>query len=310
MRPTLARSHSCLLLSALVLALAGACERAPAPIPSEPTPTPQPVTPAPEPVPPAPVVTEPAPGQLPEPAPSLLKEIAGVHYLEVVTGGAEADATLPMIVALHGNGAYPRLMKYAMLDDEGTSSRPAAPFDTPARFIFPRGSEAIEPPGHARWFSVTANEAMTDPAQLAELSTQIQTQSQLVADAITALSEARPTRGKPIVVGHSQGGILAFGLAVLRPEVFSAVYPLAGWLPRPLWPTQPATGAAAALPIVTMHGTADTLVSYAETNDGVTHLEQLGWTVTMVPYPGVKHVLSPMLAELRVDLLERVDDSD
>ena len=70
---------------------------APADAPSKAAPSPEPA-PKPEPVEPEPE-TDPSGGY----------DAAGdLYYMEVVTGGADKDARLPMIVAIHGLGDEPR----------------------------------------------------------------------------------------------------------------------------------------------------------------------------------------------------------
>ena len=298
-------SRLCPLLVSLVLSFA--CERnqsppadapEPAPTPSGPTPAetpadeaePEPQTPQPE------IRTSP-----PDPA-SELPEVAGLAYLEVVTGNADPEAELPMIVAFHGNTAYPGLMAWALLDDGGPASAPAPPFGQAARFIFPPGVDAYGAPGHARWFSVTANEAQSEPDAMSKLCTQIEAVTDEVAAALTKLAATRPTRGKPIITGHSQGGILTFALAIRHPEAFAAAVPAAGWLPKPLWPTQKASGPAATCELVSLHGDADTVVNYEVTREGIEHLRGLGYPIRAIDYPGVGHSFGPLLANLRREL--------
>ncbi|KIG18568.1 hypothetical protein DB30_00253 [Enhygromyxa salina] len=289
------------LVAALVLCMApiaSACDRAPAPKPHAPAPA------APEPTP------EPAPPEPAEQAPIVpaleLPEIAGIGYLEVVTGGAKPTDPLPMIVALHGNGAFPRLMEQALLRDPGTSDHPAAIFDTPARCIFLRGTQPAHTPGHLRWFSITANEAQASPEQLAALSLQISERADEVATAISALAVARPTIGKPIVTGHSQGGILVYGLAIRHPELFAAAMPVSGWLPKPLWPTQAANPTAQALQIIALHGERDTIVGFDADQASVAQLIRLGYDIELRPVAGVGHNLAPMLGQLRDQLRDQL----
>lgn len=291
-----------MLSPTLVLAcLLAACRHAPPPSPSSPEPVPA-REPAPQPY--ELPFYEPEPETPPLPRLDL-REIAGVQYLEVVTGDAAPEAELPMIVVLQGNG-YPSYTAHELLTTIGTTREPVPPFSATARVIFLRGTEPIDPPGCARWFSITLNEAQASTDRLTELSRQIEDRSQTVAAAITALVQARPTIGKPIVSGHSQGGLLAFALAVGHPELFDAAYPVSSWLPKPLWPRKRADEAAAQLPIIVMHGDADTSSSFEQTRLGVDHLQGLGYDITLIPYPGVSHSLIPMLAELRRRLADRV----
>ncbi|PRQ08290.1 alpha/beta hydrolase [Enhygromyxa salina] len=293
------------LVATLALALATtalACDRAPTPRPHAPVPAAADPAPAPAPAPAQPELEPPLIPDLELPA------IAGIQYLEVVTGGASADAELPMIVALHGNGAFPRLMEHALLRNPGTATHPAARFDSPARCIFLRGTQAAQAPGHARWFSITANEAQASPEQLAALSAQIADRSDEVAAAITALAAARPTIGKPIITGHSQGGILVYGLAVRHPELFAAALPVSGWLPKPLWPKHNANADAKGLKLIALHGARDTVVGFDADKAGVEQLIRLGYDVELHTFPDVRHDLSPMLGHLRDQLRDRLAD--
>jgi phospholipase/carboxylesterase len=294
-RMTDARASSLIAVLASCLTFAAlACEPGPTPKPHAPAPaTPEPATPE-----PAPRDAEPTLQLVPD---LELPELAGVQYLEIVTGSAEANAELPMIIALHGNGAFPRQMAYALLQDP-SAARPAFP----VRWIFLRGTQPVHDlgPGYARWFSITTRDALASPDQLAALSSEILDRSNEVAAAISSLTAARPTIGKPILTGHSQGGILTYGLAIGHPELFAAAFPVSGWLPAPLWPKQPADPAARALKIVALHGAQDTVVSFEAAARSVEQLRALDYTIEQRPFSAVKHELSPMLEELHMLLAE------
>jgi len=220
----------------------------------------------------------------PTPEPTLgadgLHEIAGIHYREYISGGAEAEAELPMVIAIHGLGDSPE-------DFEGLFRG----FDRPARVIVPRGLEA-HGPGWS-WFPIRT--AGADPEALAA---GIRAAADALAPAITALSKARPTAGKPIVTGFSQGGMLSFALAVEHGELISAAYPMGGALPEPLWP-KPGSAPAAAPPILAFHGEADTRVPLAPTQRAVEALTAAGYAVELRTYPGLEHSINrPMHTEL------------
>src|SRR5690606_9262370 len=57
-----------------------------------------------------------------------------------------------------------------------------------------------------------------------------------LAPVIDEFRQTRPTLGKPILVGFSQGGIMTFALATRFPQQFGAAFPMAGWLPPELYP--------------------------------------------------------------------------
>lgn len=222
--------------------------------------------------PPAPVVDDPKAGD--------------VHYVELVLGGAAADATLPMVVAIHGLGDDPR--NFGHLFES---------FSSPVRLILPRGLDPREAGGYS-WFPLRAR----DP-DVAGLSQGIAQAADQLAVAIDTLARTRPTAGKPIVTGFSQGGMLSFAIAVRHPESISLALPIGGWLPPPLWPTVAA--GAKAPHIVAFHGTDDGAVKFEPTERAVDELRKHGWPVELHAYPGVGHVITP---EIHRDLDDALDD--
>ena len=126
----------------------------------------------------------------------------------------------------------------------------------------------------------------------------------VIAPAVAALAESRPTLGKPVVTGFSQGGMLAFTIAVHHPELVSAAIPVGGWLPPPLWPD--AARKQKSPRIVALHGTADNAVAFDPTKQATTHLKKLGWSVELEAYEGVRHVITP---EMRRDLFDHLADA-
>lgn len=216
-----------------------------------------------------------------EPTELPLPRAGDLEYLEVVLGGARAEDTLPMIVAIHGLGDDPR--NFAGLFDA---------FPERARLILPRAPDAFEDGGWS-WFPVRARDRDVD-----SLSRGIEGAADKIAASVALLQQQRPTVGQPIVTGFSQGGMLAFALAVHHPNVAGAAVPVGGWLPPPLWPASKGDGTAYPR-IVALHGTADTAVYFDTTKEAVDHLAGLGFEVELKAYEGVPHVLTP---ELRNDL--------
>jgi phospholipase/carboxylesterase len=221
-----------------------------------------------------------------QPDPDALPKAGALHYVEIILGGAKPEDRLPMIVAVHGLGDEPR--NFAHLFDTYTE---------PARLILPQGIDPREGGGWS-WFPLRARDADVEG-----LAKGIGSAADLLAESIRVLVKERPTAGKPILTGFSQGGMLGFAVAVRHPDVVGLVLPVGGWLPPPLVPTAKAPKDAP--PIVAFHGTDDSAVRYEPTKLGVDALKGQGWDATLVTYEGVGHMITP---ELHRDLLDRVTD--
>jgi len=195
----------------------------------------------------------------------------GLVRVELVKGGAAPTDALPLIVALHGLG-----------DDAQNFSAVFDGLEARARVVVLQA-----PTRHGAgwsWFA-TRREAGGVTAPTAGLVAA----AELVAAEVRAIVAARPTAGKPVVTGFSQGGMLSFTLALRHGELFARAVPVAGWLPEPLWPAVAPPGAA---PIVALHGDADDVLPVAPTRAGVAHLRGLGLEVELRGFHGVRHSIS------------------
>jgi phospholipase/carboxylesterase len=197
--------------------------------------------------------------------------------VERVVGGATAEQALPLLIAVHGLGDTPE--NFLRVFDG---------FPEPARIVAPRGPY---PWGEgAAWSTVMLADASPEAlqAQLAEGS-----------ERVVALAEwlpgQRPTVGKPVITGFSQGGMVSFAVAARHPEAIAGAIPVAGWLPDGLVP--PAL--AVVVPIRALHGEADDRLPLAATQQTVARLRAAGADVELKTYPGVGHTLTgPMRADL------------
>jgi len=110
--------------------------------------------------------------------------LEGITYQEIVTGGADPNATLPMVIAFHGLGGAPKHMRPIV-----------EKLETKARVIIPQG---IEPrgPNYAWW----QEKSIGDQAVLTEGMARA---SAKLAPFVKALVECRPTQGKPIIAGSA-----------------------------------------------------------------------------------------------------------
>lgn len=164
-------------------------------------------------------------------------ELDGIRYIEHVTGGADPNGRLPMLIVFHSLGANPK----------GTASFRSLP---PTRVIRPYGLHTMGK-GY-RWWKTQAR------GDQAELARNMQEASKKLVPFIQDIAICRPTIGKPVVTGSSQGAMVAYMLATLgAPHVAGAVAVL-GWLPESLWDRGMAK-------TVGIHGTRDKTVNYEKT---------------------------------------------
>jgi phospholipase/carboxylesterase len=204
---------------------------------------------------------------------------APLPYVEMVTGGATADAELPLVIALHGRGdtaeAFASLFRDFPARARVAILRPPHPWD-----------------GGQAWFLGAWAHTDKRPVIAAEL---LALADRVVATA-DAIRAARPTRGRPVVMGFSQGRMLAWAIAVEHPRAFSAAFPVAGFLfPEMLDGRR--VDRAVMPSIVAFHGDADPVVSVDDDRRGVQVLQKRGVSVDLRVYPGLGHTLSPPLRD-------------
>ncbi|WP_437321821.1 alpha/beta hydrolase [Sorangium sp. So ce385] len=208
---------------------------------------------------------------------------AEVEFLEEITGGADKSEALPLIVAIHGLGDRPE--SFAGL---------LSGADVKARLVVPRG---LAPYGDGySWFPL--QQALASDA----VGQGILRAAAALAATIERISAERPTRGKAIVTGFSQGGALTFALALHHPRVVGAAFPVSGWVPPAVL-----SGASAADPaapaLVALHGDADRRVPLDPTRDALAALAGRGVKARLERYPGVGHTVS---GDMRRDLLQLI----
>lgn len=194
-------------------------------------------------------------------------------FLELRSPGVGAAEPLPLVVAIHGMGDRPERWR-GVLDE----------LPGPVRLVLPR---APEPYGEGfTWFAYP-------PRSVEAMSGEIERAADRLASLLAKLRAERPTRGKPIVLGFSQGGFLSFALAVRHGDAIAVALPVAGGLPPPLWPSGAAAPGQA--PIFAFHGTADAMVPIGPTRDAVARLTSLGFRVELKEHPGVAHTFDPAM---------------
>lgn len=230
-----------------------------------PDPATAPVAPVEPPAPEAPA----APPAEAGPPPETLDPATPLTYELRVVGAAE-DAALPLVVLLHGRGGK-----------ASTFVRMMGGFDRPVRVVAPDAPYDWQD-GRAWYPGVPAG---SDPAELADLSRDA---ADRVHGLVVELVGRHATVGRPVIVGYSQGGMVASVLALRHPEAYALAVPIGGMIPEGVV-GEVAKKAGARVPIRALHGTADEVVPYALARFGVERAGAAGLDVTLESFEGLGH---------------------
>jgi phospholipase/carboxylesterase len=206
-----------------------------------------------------------------------------LDFLERVAAGADPSAALPMVVALHGLGDRPE--SFGHLFDG---------FPAPVRLIFPRAPDSW---GKGwSWFPLGPGAAFEEG---------LLRSADRVAALVRRLREQRPTQGPVVVTGFSQGGMLSFVLAARHPDLFSAVVPIAGFLPETLRVSllQTATTAGARPKLVAYHGDADDRIPFEQGRLTVEAFTAAGFDAELRPWPNTGHTIPATMRDDHRSLL-------
>jgi phospholipase/carboxylesterase len=190
------------------------------------------------------------------------------------------ELPLPLILAIHGLGDKPeRFMRLFH----------GLPF--PARVVAVRAPDPYRK--GSSWYPF-AHDADVSPARDVRVRENAARLARLLAHLVTHY----PTRGRPVVTGFSQGGVMSMALALLHPASVAAAIPLSGVLPTSLMPASVAPGSR--YPPLRAHiGDQDPYFSVQRFRAAMAHLRTIGLDADLSLYPGLDHNVSPdMRAEL------------
>lgn len=195
-------------------------------------------------------------------------------YVESVSGGADPNSALPLLIVLHGLGDRPEHFLPVF------ESLPVK-----ARLIAPR---APDPAGDGgSWYPF-------DGASPEQMASGIMARALKVAELIEFVTRSRPTLGKPVVTGFSQGGVLSFALAAYYSDQLFAAVPLAGCMPVDVPPPR---AAPPAFTVRAFHGKTDQRVPYKDGVRTVAWLKRHKVKASLKSYPGVGHALTDKMRE-------------
>ena len=197
-------------------------------------------------------------------------EAAGLRFLERVRGGGDPREPLPLFVMLHGLGDRPSEDWFADLE-------------WPVRVVLPQ-APLPEGTGFA-WFKTRVSDRREHA-----LAAEVRDVGERVARLLDALRRRRPTRGRAILAGFSQGAIVTYQVALTHPEVISVAHPVAAMLPKELWPTAPVRSGPMTR-IRAAHGTTDEIIPIEKHRALADYLKHTGHRIELTEFPEVAHEL-------------------
>jgi phospholipase/carboxylesterase len=111
---------------------------------------------------------------------------------------------------------------------------------------------------------------------------------------------------KLAVLGFSQGGVMAYSLALTNPERFAALVALSSWLPPELLGKLSLGESARSLPTLIQHGTEDSMIEVERARHSVEIVRQAGLPVTYREYQMGHEIRPKSLSDLSAWLEENV----
>lgn len=188
----------------------------------------------------------------------MLQRMKLMHTAHVPAGGGP----FPTIIALHGWGASAHdLMGLAPILDGGRSLMlcPQGPI------AFEAGPGAV---GHG-WFPLSSG----SPPDPVEFQAGIDAIAEFLDEAL-AMYPVDPR--KTMLLGFSQGGVMAYDLALRNPGRYAGLVALSSWLPSGLAESIPPSPELESLPTLVIHGTDDPMIPVEmarQSRDGLAKLK-------------------------------------
>jgi phospholipase/carboxylesterase len=196
----------------------------------------------------------------------------------------EGDGPFPTLIALHGFGASCQDLLGLAPELLGGSLLVIAP-QGPIRVPIAPGYY-----GYA-WFPISRG----GPPDLRGVEAARKALDEFLASAC-ARYPIDPSR--VLVLGFSQGGVMAYDLALREPDAYAGLIALSSWLPEELARSYLATPAHQLLPTLVQHGSEDPMVPAARGSESHRLLREMGMPVTYAEYAMAHEISRESLADL------------
>ncbi len=180
-------------------------------------------------------------------------------YLVKHVGSAQKRDTLPLLIALHGNGDTPENFYHTALDT----------LDLPVRVILLKAPVARALGTAWPWSAAEFDQY-----------------GEAFSEAVEALVDKYPTRGKPVLLGFSGGGMMAFYQALKHGGLYAAIFPISGQLNQEMLGDGPLrTGAK----VLAYHGDVDSVISIAGARNAIAMLHTHQVVAELTEFKGGHH---------------------
>jgi phospholipase/carboxylesterase len=199
---------------------------------------------------------------------------------------------LPVVIALHGWGA----------NAQDLLGLAPSLFDGKAIVLCPQGPVELNVGGGMKgygWFPLVPG-TPPDPAAFAASADQLRA---FVDDVLQRYS-IDPKR--IALLGFSQGGVMAFELALRDPKRFAALAALSTWFPDVLAETLPKLPEHEDFPVLIIHGTRDSMLPIERARESRELLRPFGVSITYREFEMAHEIRQDALAVLLRWLDERV----
>jgi len=202
-----------------------------------------------------------------------------------------SDGPHPAMIAFHGWGA-------SAMDLLGL-----APYVAEGRFLVvcPQGPMEV-PIGAIRGFGWFPMRMGSQPDE-SEIDRAAEVASKFVDE---ALKRYPIDSRKLVIAGFSQGGGLAYRLAITNPERFAALVAMSTWFPPGLAERVKNRDALALLPTLVQHGRADDMIEIARARQSIETIRELGIPVQFREYDCGHEITAEGLQDLSKFLMEKV----
>ena len=184
-------------------------------------------------------------------------------YDEIITGNPDPNEKIPLIIIFHGVGSNGKNMKEFFVN-----------FDKKARFIFPNAPNKYNDlNNNFEWW---------------HLRSKTENQDQLANDMLYAIDQFEPflielihsyNPSSVIVGGHSQGGMMATTLGLLKPNLIDGNSSASIWIPQKIQKEF-------TIPNYIFHGTKDLTIKFDRTNNWLNNINNENLVYTPIDSAG------------------------